>query len=125
MKNIFYCLLFLIGIILSCTFYTLGTYYFKFGIDNNIKFKYIYIISIIFGIMSYVIKIPLFYYFLKDINIILINTFFLLITFILITLYSKFILNEKIFLHTYIILFFIVLLIILNNYLNNLYKIHS
>ena len=121
-KNIFNYSLFFIGITLSCTFYILGTYYFKYGIKNNIEFKYIYITSIIFGIMSYMIKVPVFYYLIKDVNILLINAYFLVIVFILTTLYSKFILNEKIFIHTYIILFFIILLLILNNYLTSIYN---
>lgn len=122
MKNIFNYSLFFIGITLSCIFYILGTYYFKYGIKNNIEFKYIYITSIIFGIMSYTIKVPLFYYLLKDTNILLINAYFLVIVFILTTIYSKIVLNEKIFIHTYIILFFIILLLILNNYLSSIYN---
>lgn len=121
-KDIFIYSFFFVGITLSCIFYILGTYYFKYGIKNNIKFKYIYITSIIFGLMSYSIKVPLFYYFLKDISILLINAYFLIIVFILTTLYSKFILNEKVFIHTYIILFVIILLLILNSYLNHIYN---
>ena len=110
--------LFIIGIILSSIFYTLASYYFRFADDNNIKFKYIFIISIILGIISYSIKIPTFYYFAKNINIMFINIIYLVITFIFVTLYSKFILNEQIKLHTYIIIILVVLLIILNGLLD-------
>ena len=65
MNSIVNYLLFSIGLLLSVTFYTFGTFYFRFGQENNIKFKYIYIISIILGLLSYLVKIPTFYFFGK------------------------------------------------------------
>ncbi len=118
MNKIILYILFIIGIILSSIFYTLASYYFRIGESRNIKFIYIYIISIFLGLMSYSIKIPIFYYFGKQFSIMIINTIYLIVTFILVTLYSKFVLEENIPIHTYLIIFLIVLLIILNDILN-------
>ena len=111
--------LFIIGSILASIFYTCGSYYFRIGESRKIKFKYIYIISIFLGIISYSIKIPVFYYFGKNMSTMIINAFFLIITFISVTLFSKFILKEDIPLHTYLILILIVLLIALNDVLDS------
>lgn len=118
MNNIILYFLFMLGILLSAFFYTIGSYSFRLGEKNNIKFTYIYIYSIIFGLLSFIIKIPIFYYFGNKISIILINTVFLLIVSILVNLYSKFILNENIPLYRYCIFFLIILLVIISNILD-------
>lgn len=105
-------LYFFIGIISAAFFYTIGSYYFRYGYENNIKFQYIFIISIILGITSFLIKIPIYYYYGHKFTIMHINIYFLIISFILIILYSKFFLQEEIKLHTYIIMTTIILLII-------------
>jgi uncharacterized protein (DUF486 family) len=110
--------LFIIGTICSSIFYTLASYYFRLGESRNIKFMYIYIISIILGICSYLIKVPVFYFLGKKMNVMIINITFLVITFILVTLFSKFVLKENIPTHTYLIIILIILLIILNNILD-------
>lgn len=110
--------LFIIGTIFASIFYTLASYYFRIGEQNKIKFIYIYIISIFLGLISYGIKIPIFYYLGKNMNIMIINGLYLIITFIFVTLFSKFILDEKIPIHTYLILILIVLLIVLNDILD-------
>jgi hypothetical protein len=109
---------FIIGIIISSIFYTLASYYFRIGEQNNVKFTYIFIISVIFGIVSYAIKIPVFHYLGSHLSIMVINITFLVITFIIVTLFSKFVLKEKIPLYTYIIIVLVVLLILLNNILD-------
>jgi uncharacterized protein (DUF486 family) len=111
--------LFICGVIISSIFYTLASYYFRIGEARNIKFIYIYAISIILALISYLIKIPVFYFLGKEMSIMIINITFLIISFIVVTLYSKFVLDEKIPFHTYIILTLIVLLILLNNILEN------
>ena len=116
-KEISYIFL-IIGIVLAAIFYSIGSYYFRYGQLNNIKFIYIFIISLTCGIISYLIKIPVFYFFGKNLTIMYINIIFLITSFIIITLYSKIILNEQIKIHTYIIFFFIISLIILDNLLN-------
>jgi len=110
--------LFIIGTIIASMFYTLGSYYFRIGESRKIKFMYIYFISIFLGLLSYSIKIPIFYYFGKEMSVMIINAFFLIITFISVTLFSKFILKEEIPMHTYLILILIVLLIVLNDILD-------
>jgi uncharacterized protein (DUF486 family) len=123
MNTIIRYIILLLCIIVSSIFYIGASYYFRYGEQNNIKFIYIYIISIIFGIISYSIKIPAFHYLGKDISIMMINIFFLTISFIIVIFYSIYILNEKIPIYTYIISILIVLLIILNNILEYEYKI--
>lgn len=119
MNKILLYILFIIGVILSSIFYTLGSYYFRIGEARNIKFIYIYIISICLALISYLIKVPIFYYLAKDMSIMVINIIFIIAAFIAVTLYSKFILDEKIPVHTYLIIILVILLILLNNVLGN------
>jgi hypothetical protein len=111
-------ILLVIGILISSYFYTIGSYYFRYAETMNLKFRYIFIISLICGIISYSIKIPLYYYLGKYNNIMMINILYITITFIIVTLYSKYILKENIPLHTYIIIFIILLLLIFNSLLD-------
>jgi hypothetical protein len=111
-----------LGIILAAIFYILASYYFRYGEYHNIQFQYIFIISVCLGIISYMIKIPIFYYLGKDLSIMVINIIFLIIAFILVVLYSKFILHEIIPIYTYTIIVMIVLLILLNQLLDIKYS---
>ncbi len=111
-----------IGITISSIFYTLASYSFRIGEYNNINFIKVFIISILFGTISYAIKIPVFHYLGRDLSIMIINIIFLVITFIMVTLFSKFILNENIPIYTYIIIILVVSLIVLNNILDIRYK---
>jgi len=119
MNSIVNYILFTIGLLLSCTFYTIASYYFRFGQENNIKFKYIYLISLAFGLLSYSIKIPTFYFFGKNFKVMFIHIIFLIASFITVLLYSKFYLKEEIHLHSLIIFTIIILLLILDNILTN------
>jgi hypothetical protein len=114
MNNIFINIIFIIGIIFSGIFHVLGSFYFKYAKINKLSFLKIFLISMLFGILSYIVKIPIFYFFSQKMNIITINIIYIIITFILIILYSYFILNEKIPIYTIIISILILLLIILN-----------
>ena len=125
MNKIIRYIILLLAIIVAAFFYIGASYFFRYGEQNNIKFIYIYIISIIFGIISYSIKIPMFHFLGKDISIMIINIFFLTISFIIVIFYSKYVLNENIPIYTYIISILIVLLIILNNILEYKYKIKN
>ena len=107
--------LFFIGLVISSIFYTFSSYYFRLGEQLNVKFQYIYIISIIFGLISFLIKIPIYYYFGTNFNILSIHVYFLVITFSLLYFYSYYILSEKIPLHTIIILFTIIMLLVIND----------
>ncbi len=111
-----------IGIIISSIFYTLASYSFRIGEYNHFNFIKVFIISILFGTISYAIKIPVFHYLGRDLSIMVINIIFLVITFIMVTLFSKFILNENIPIYTYIIIILVVSLIVLNNILDIKYK---
>ena len=117
MHDIINHLILIIGIIIASIFYVIASYYFRYGEQNNQTFLKIFLISLLFGTLTIMVKIPFFYFFGKNISIMIINIIFLIISFILVILYSKFILNEKIKFHTYIILIFIVLLILLNHFL--------
>jgi len=114
--------IFLIVLVFASFFYIISSYYFRLGQQLNIKFGYILVISIIFGIISYIIKIPLYYYYGKEMSLILIHILFVTITVIILILYSYFILNEKIPLHTIIIISIIILLLILNDVLYIVHK---
>jgi hypothetical protein len=106
------------GIILYSITYVFGSYYFRLGILNKESFLYIFLVSIIIGLVSFSIKIPIFYFYATNMNIIILHVITTSIIFITAILYSYFILNENIPLHTYIIVCSIILLIILNNWLD-------
>lgn len=106
------------GIILNAITFVTASYYFRYGDKHNQSFPYIFFVSIIFGIISYSIKVPVLYFFGKNMSVMLLNIIILITIFITVTLYSYFILNEHISMHTYIIITIIILLIILNNWLD-------
>ena len=114
--------LFFIGLFFACIFYIYGSYYFRLGEMSNDKFIKVFLISVICGLISFSIKIPTFYFFAKHLNIMLINIIYLTITFILVVIFSKFVLKEHIKLYTYIIIILVVLLILLNSFLDMKYN---
>jgi hypothetical protein len=118
MNKILLYFIFFIGLFISAIFYTISSYYFRLGQQLKIKFEYIYIISIVFGIISFLIKIPIYYYFGNDFSILAIHIYFLVFIFALLSFYSFYILSEKIPLHTIIILILIVSLLVINDLLN-------
>jgi len=122
MNKILTYIFFIIGIFISSIFYTIASFYYKYAQKYNIKFIYIYLISILLGIFSYSIKIPAYYFFGQNMHVLLINIIFLVSTFIIVMLYSRFILNEKIPFYSIIIIIIILLLIILNHILDEIYK---
>lgn len=107
-----------VGIILTAITFVTASYYFRYGEKHNQSFSYIFLVSIIFGIISYSIKVPVLYFFGKNMSVMLLNIIILITIFIVVTLYSYFILKEHISMHTYIIITIIILLIILNNWLD-------
>jgi hypothetical protein len=110
-----------IGLIIISIFYELASFGYIYSENNKYSFKYIYLISLIFGIIVYLIKIPLFYYYGLD-NTLLMYTLYLIVVSITVILYSYFILKEKVYTHTFIIFLIIICLFVLNNYLTSLYK---
>lgn len=121
MNKILLYICFFIGTLITATLYILGSYYFRYGQNNNQLFIKIYLISICLGIISYSVKIPVFYYFGNNLSVMLINIIYLIMTFVIVLLYSKYILNENINMYTYIILIIIVLLMLLNTFLDYKY----
>lgn len=114
-ETTYYYIILLVGIIFSSISYIGSTYYFKYGEKNNISFNKILFISIFFGVISYIIKIPVYYYYGKYWSALYIHILFYFVSFIVILLYSYFILNEKIETHTYIIIVIIFILLIIND----------
>jgi len=112
-----------LGLLIAGIFYVCATYYFRYGQTKNESFMKILGTSIILIIITYLIKIPVFYYFGKEVSILILYMIFLIITFILVIIFSNFVLNEPIQLYTYIIVILIVLLIILNDTLDLKYKL--
>jgi len=110
-----------VGLIIVSIFYELASFTYTYSTNNNYSFKYIYLISLIFGIIVYLIKIPLFYYYGLD-DTLLMYTLYLVIVSTTVILYSHFILKEKTHTHTIIIMSIIIGLFILNNYLTSLRK---
>lgn len=105
------------GIIIYSILYVIATFGYKFFPKQAYPFKYIFAGSLLAAIIGYCIKIPLFYYYGNEDGI----TIYILYTAILsvtVTVYTKFILHSKVNTHTYMILSLIILLVILNEYLN-------
>uniref|UniRef100_A0A6C0IHQ0 Uncharacterized protein n=1 Tax=viral metagenome TaxID=1070528 RepID=A0A6C0IHQ0_9ZZZZ len=107
-----------VGLCIVSILYVLATFGYKYLQLHGYGFKYIFIISMLFAILLYAIKIPLFYYYDLD-NALLTYLLYLIITSITVMLYSSLILHEKIHTHTYVIMSIIVGLFILNDYLTN------
>ena len=110
-----------VGLILVSIFYVLASFGYTYSKNNNYSFKHIYLISLIFGIMVYLIKIPLFYYYGLD-NTLIMYTLYLIVVSTTVILYSHFVLKEKSHVHTRVILTIIIGLFALDNYLTSLRK---
>ena len=106
----------IVGIIIYSIFYVIASFGYKLFPKKKYPFKYIFVWSLLFAILAYSIKIPLFYYYGKD-DVISIYILYISILSVTVSLYSKFMLGDKVPNHTYVILVLIVLLIGLNEYL--------
>ena len=120
MNKAFIYILFFLGTLIAAFFYVIGSYYFRYGQENNIKFKYILLISVFFGILSYLLKVTTFYFCAKKIKVLLLHIIFLLFSSVIVYIYSKFYLKEKIKIQSLVIYIIIILLIILDSLLNNI-----
>ena len=76
------------GIILYSITDVFGTYYFRLGQENKESFSYIFFVSIIIGLVSFLIKIPLFYFYSGKMNVIILHIITTSIIFIIAVLYS-------------------------------------
>ena len=110
-----------VGLIICSILYVLATFGYKYLDQRGYGFKFIYLVSLLLGIILYSIKIPLFYYYDLSNTIVTYILYMTIMTFVLI-LYSKFVLHENIESHTYIILTCVIGLVILNEYLSSLDK---
>ena len=107
------------GIIIYSIFYILASFGYKLFPKNSYSFQTIFLVSLFFGLISYCIKIPLFYYYGKE-DVITIYILYIFILSIAVGVYSKFVLHQNVKPHTYVILAMIVCLIILNDYLSHI-----
>ena len=111
-----------IGLLLASIFYSLASYSYRYIEIHKINCVFGFFISLFFSVLSFCIKIPILHFFAKSVSIFLINIYYMILIFFIVSLYSYFILNEKIDTHTYIIGFLIFLLIILNSFISNFSK---
>jgi hypothetical protein len=112
-----------LGLIVVSIIYVLATFGYVYLQTRGYSFKTIYIISILLGLLLYIIKIPLFYYYDLD-NALITYILYSIIISITVVFYSRIILRERIYTHTYVIMGAILTLFILNDYLTNLKKTH-
>lgn len=107
----------IIGLILASMLHTFGTFGYKYWGEKGKSGWFILLIGIFFGILSYIVKIPLFYYYAKQ-NVVLTYIMSISILAIIVCLFSKFILKEQIKTHTYITLLLVLILVSYNEYLS-------
>jgi hypothetical protein len=108
----------ILGLIVYSILHVSATYGYRSFQKQGKKFWWIFIVCLFLGTLSYIIKIPLFYFFAKDSAVLTYILYITVLAFV-VTLYSKFILHETIELHTYIILVLILGLVILNHKLSS------
>jgi len=80
-------------------------------------FKKIMLISLLFAMIEYGLKVPAMFYYGKNINSIFTYTVILVTIFICLSVYSKFILKEDIHLITYLTLILIIIILIIHSYI--------
>ena len=106
----------IIGMIIYASFHIIGSYGYKFWEKQKKSFEFIFIVGVLLGTISYSIKVPLFYFFGKQ-NIIALYIIYLVILSIILVLFTKFFFKEEVPIHTYIILFLIILLLCIDQLL--------
>ena len=106
--------LFLILLVFSGIFYAFGNFYSKIpGVSNN--FWKIFFISILCVIGEYTLRVPAIFFLVKDMSSILIYTIIQSVTFLVVILFSKYVLKEEVQPITYALLVVIMTLIIAHN----------
>jgi hypothetical protein len=115
-KNYNYIIL-IIGLTIFSIVSIIATFGYKYFKKKEKDFLFIFLVSLFFGILSYCVKIPLLYYYGQQDSVSTYILSIVILTFILI-LHSKFILNEKVKIHTYVIIFLMVFLVLLEKYLS-------
>jgi hypothetical protein len=110
-----------LGLIIVSIIYVLATFGYAYLQSRGYSFKTIYIISILLGMLLYIIKIPLFFYYDLD-NVLITYLLYTIIISITVVFYSRIVLKETIHTHTYVIMVAILMLFIFNDYLTDLKK---
>lgn len=108
-------ILFIFFIFVSAIFYVLNVFYKKTHPDAS--FFYVFMIGLLFALIQNVIRIPTLYYYGKNIDSITTFAVINLSSLLAFVLYSKYVLQEKTYIISYIIISIIVSLIIFNNYI--------
>jgi uncharacterized protein (DUF486 family) len=100
----------------SSIVYCFSNFYNKMpGVGTD--FKKIMLISLLFAMIEYGLKVPAMFYYGKNINSIFTYTVILVTIFICLSVYSKFILKEDIHLITYLTLILIIIILIIHSYI--------
>ena len=104
------------GLVLYSIFHTFASYGFTYY-KNVRSFPYIFTVCLLSGIISYMIKIPLYYYYGGTNHM---TTYLLYVTILsfVVALYSAYFTGEKVKPHTYLILIAFIGLLALNDFLN-------
>jgi hypothetical protein len=106
----------IIGLFIYSVLHVLGTYGYKYWEKQGKDISFIFFVGIFFGFLSYVVKVPLFYYYGTQTSVLIYITYLVILS-IVVVLFSKYILNEQEALHTYITLIIVVILVAYNQYL--------
>jgi multidrug transporter EmrE-like cation transporter len=107
-------ILFVIILVFAGIFYCFGNFYSKIpGVSNN--FWKIFFISILCVIGEYTLRVPAIFFLVKDMSSILIYTIIQSVTFLVVILFSKYVLKEEVQPITYALLIVIMTLIIAHN----------
>ena len=107
-------ILFVIILFFAAIFYSFGNFYSKIkGVSNN--FWKIFFISILCVIGEYTLRVPAIFFLVKDMSSVLIYTIIQSVTFLVVILFSKYVLKEEIQPITYALLIVIMTLIIAHN----------
>jgi len=107
----------IVGLFLYSVLHVLGSYGYKYWEKQGKGMSFIFFIGIFFGFLSYVIKVPLFYFYGTQSSV-LIYIIYLVVLSIVVVWFSKIVLKEQEELHTYITLIIVVLLAAYNQYLS-------
>ena len=108
-------LFFIILLFIAALIYCFGNFYFIKIFDN---LPLIIIISIGFAIFEYLLKMVAYYNLKNNFNIITLQSLWIILTYIGVLIIKKFVLQDKIPIYSLIIAIAIVLLIILNFYID-------
>jgi uncharacterized protein (DUF486 family) len=122
MLQIYEYIIFAVLISISSIIYQISNFYNKMpGIGNN--FMKILLVSLLFAILEYSIKVPAMYYYGKNINSVMTYSFILVTIFIFLIFNSKYILKEEVHYITYFTLALIVFILLIHNFI--IYRIKN